>query len=138
MAPSAPSRSWPGRTQAADEAEQPGFRDREQAAEVIRALLENAGYPELWTSRGPRFDFESFMKRDGGLPDEARILVQLAYALWEPEHATVNVWDWIHELDEENLGIVVLLLLALKTGPSAIEEWLAEHGAPSSGTSELI
>lgn len=106
------------------------FRDDQQAALAIRALLGLVGLERLWTIYGPTSSATTLLDpRTGELTAKEHLILQCAWAIWDGS-GTVRLADVIQELDDDATGALLLLVLALKTGPSAVDEWLIDYPAP--------
>ena len=92
------------------------FRDEGQRNAVCRAILPS-GLERVWSDRGPTL---------ASLPactTAERTMILLAHALWNGAGG-LQVVD-LMSLDSERLQLVGSLLMAISTGPDAIDAWLA-------------
>jgi hypothetical protein len=106
------------------------FRNDEQAARACRALLATARLERLWTADGPGERAVELLDADGGpLPSDARIMLLAAFAFWHGS-SSLRLTEIIETLDLDRSEAICSLLLAMKEGAAAVDDWLAEYDVP--------
>lgn len=119
----------------------PLFRDARQASLAIRALLHPVNLHELWTDFGPTPRARQIFQEYGAT---------LTATEWTLLHAAFDLWDGVSDvelsrldaLDIEHARSLCTLIMAVKTGPDAVDHWLSvalpacelsDHERPSRG-----
>ena len=106
------------------------FRDDNQNARACRALLATIRRAELWTPTGPTSEAVMLLEDDGGpLSTGERVMLLIAFAFWNGS-GTLRFAEIVESLDVEPCDAVCSLLVAVKYGSRAVDEWLSEHERP--------
>lgn len=106
------------------------FRDDEQLARGCRALLAQGRLQYLWARRGPTDEAKALLEQDGGpLSSGERILLLAAWAFWNGS-GELRLADVIERLDARPSAALCSLILAMKQGAAAVDEWLETYGIP--------
>jgi hypothetical protein len=106
------------------------FRNDEQSARACRALLAKARLERLWTSGGPTAHAVELLEADGGpLSSGERIVLLAAFAFWNGGGG-LRLAEIIEVLDVGPSEAICSLVVAVKLGADAVEDWLAEHEVP--------
>ncbi len=106
------------------------FRNDEQSARACRALLAKGRLHRLWTNGGPTPQAVELLEADGGpLSSGERIILLAAFAFWNGGGA-LRLAEIIEVLDVEPSEAVCSLVIAVKQGADAVEDWLSEHEVP--------
>jgi ABC-type transport system involved in cytochrome bd biosynthesis fused ATPase/permease subunit len=106
------------------------FRNDEQSARACRALLATVRLERLWTAGGPTERAVEYLDADGGtLSSGERIMLLAAFAFWHGS-SPLRLAEIIETLDSEPSEAICSLLLAVKEGAGAVDDWLAERDVP--------
>ena len=106
------------------------FRNDEQSARACRALLATARLGRFWTAGGPSARAVELFNADGGpLSSGERIVLLAAFAFWNGG-GSLRLAELIDVLDLGPSEAICSLLLAVKQGASAVEDWLTDHEVP--------
>jgi hypothetical protein len=106
------------------------FRNDEQSARACRALLATVGLERFWTAGGPSARAVELLEADGGpLSSGERVVLLAAFAFWNGG-GSLRLAEVIHVLDLGPSEAICSLLLAVKQGASAVEDWLTDHEVP--------
>ncbi len=104
------------------------FRDDNQASRAIATLL--FSLPALrtfWTATGPTPAALELLEHDGGpLSSGERVLLLAAFALWNGDRK-LALADVVEHLDGEPVETMCSLIVAMKRGAAAVDEWITEH-----------
>jgi hypothetical protein len=83
------------------------------------------GLRELWTPTGPTDDAIALLAADGGpLSGGERTMLLVAWAVWNSDD-NAHLGDVLHRLDGRGLAALGRLLVAMASGGSAIDAWIA-------------
>lgn len=100
------------------------FSDERQLAAVCRTLLASVRLENLWGEHEPTEDAAALLEADGGpLSSGERGVLLVAFALWNGN--TRLPFAAVLHLDSRRLVLMAELLLALASGPEAIDRWLS-------------
>lgn len=106
------------------------FRNDEQSARACRALLAKVRLHSLWTNGGPTPRAVELLEADGGpLSSGERVVLLAAFAFWNGGGA-LRLAEIIEALDVGPSEAICSLVVAVKYGAAAVEDWLAEHEVP--------
>jgi hypothetical protein len=106
------------------------FRNDEQSARACRALLAKVRLERLWTNGGPTARAVELLEADGGpLSSGERIMLLAAFAFWNGG-SSLRLAEIIEVLDVGPSDAICSLVLAVKQGADAVEDWLTEHEVP--------
>ena len=99
-------------------------RDDKQLAAVCIAVCRRIPEDvELWTLDGPAELAKRWRKRSP-LSSGERVLLLVAWALWNNSTPRILFADVVHSLSGDNLAFLGGLLVALAGGSEAIDGWL--------------
>jgi hypothetical protein len=116
------------------------FGDDEQASRAIRLLLAELSLQRFWGDEGPTKELLLRHDHDLPLPPAKRALLLAAFSLWTPLAPSIAFGDVVRALDLATCEALCALLIAYKTGPQAVEEWIdaatAKHGEMDGAPSE--
>jgi hypothetical protein len=103
------------------------FRNDEQSARACRALMATARLEGLWTNEGPTLRAAELLDAEGGpLSSGERIVLLAAFAFWNGRGG-LRLADVIEFLDPRPSEAIGSLVVAVKQGPAAIDDWIAEY-----------
>ena len=106
------------------------FRDDEQTGRACRALLAMVRLEKLWANHRPTPAALELLAGDGGtLSSSERIVLLAAFAFWNGE-GSLRLAEIVMHLDVEPSEAICALVVAVKQGSDAVDEWLEEYGAP--------
>jgi hypothetical protein len=81
----------------------------------------------LWTDDGPTREALDLLDSDGGpLSSGERIMLLAAFTFWNGRRS-LSLAEILETLDVEPSEMVCALLVAVKRGPDAVDDWLVEY-----------
>jgi hypothetical protein len=103
------------------------FRDDLQLARACRALLATVRLERLWTVDGPTPEASKLLEADGGpLSSGERVMLLASWAFWNGSGG-VTLAELLERLDSTPTETLCFLVMAVKYGTDAVDDWLAEH-----------
>lgn len=94
-----------------------------QRVRLCKALLSLMDYEHLWTAEGPTPEAKKFLDQYGGpMSNPQWILYQVVWFVWG-RPAEVKLQE-VMQLPAPYSELVLTLLTAMLTGPSAVDRWL--------------
>jgi hypothetical protein len=103
------------------------FRDDLQLAHACRALLGTVRLERLWDDNGPTLEASELLENKGApLPLVERTVVLAAWTFWN-RSGGLTLDDVVEHLDGDRAEPLCFLVMAMKYGADAIDDWLAEH-----------
>ena len=103
------------------------FRDDEQSARACRALMATARLEGLWTNEGPTLRAAELLDAGGGpLSSGERIVLLASFAFWNGRGG-LRLADVIEFLDGSPSEAICSLVIAVKRGATAVDDWIAKH-----------
>lgn len=100
------------------------YADAEQLAKVCSSLLARVGLGRLWSTGGPTPEARLLLEENGrSLTKNERATLLLAWALWN-RSGGLTVAELLEDVDDEHLGGVGALLVAMWGGRDGIAGWL--------------
>jgi hypothetical protein len=103
------------------------FRDDEQRMRACCALLATMRLERLWTTDGPTPEASELLQTDGDpLSAGERVMLLATWAFWNGSGG-VTLVEVLERLDSASAEPLCFLVMAVKYGTDAIDDWLAEH-----------
>jgi hypothetical protein len=103
------------------------FRDDEQRARACRALLATVRLERLWTTHGPTPEASELLQADRSpFSSGERVMLLASWAFWNGSGG-VTLAEVLERLDPESAEPLCFLVMAVKYGTDAVDDWLAEH-----------
>jgi hypothetical protein len=120
------------------------FRDDEQLADVCNVLCEHASLPGLWSAaHGPTEKAERLLAADcPGLSAGQRVTFLSSWELWDEDRVNANSKAFHPYEKTLRLGYILCaltgkyllplstLLVAMASGPAAVDAWLSRNRLP--------
>jgi hypothetical protein len=106
------------------------FKSEAQQCKAIELLLSSVGlqYQYLWTARGPTEQACKLLERSPlSLGDQ--LLLRGAFDLWNGAGKVLLCDDLLGALDPARSLMLLLLVMAVNSGGSAVDEWIARGQA---------
>jgi hypothetical protein len=98
------------------------FRDNAQRSRVCVTLLAIAGLEHLWSDPGPAGIFVLSEDFSGA----KRTFLRAAGTFWNGSRR-LSMSDVIDHLDADHAEALCFLVMAIKHGADAVDDWLAEY-----------
>jgi hypothetical protein len=103
------------------------FRDDQQLARACRALLATVRLERLWAADGPTPEASKLLQAGGGaLSAGERVMLLATWAFWNGSGG-VTLAEVLERLDSGPAETLCFLVLAVKYGTDAVDDWLVEH-----------
>jgi len=102
------------------------FKTEAQQLQAIRLLLSSLGLQYLWTARGPTEQASKFLE-SSPLSSGEQILLRCAFDLWNGAGKVLLCGDILGALDPARTQKLLLFVMAVNCGGSAVDEWIARQ-----------